>query len=483
MANPRVITSYRVRYVLVGRHIVEDCIVDVAGGRIVAVRHSEESSKTEEAMQVSRPTPIDLGDVALVPGLVNAHSHAFQRAIRGHTEVLSAEHPEDDFWSWRTKMYEAAETFTPEQIEAVSALAFLEMALGGITTVGEFHYIHHQPGGAPYDDPNELAHRVIRSAERVGIRIALLRVAYARGGFGKEASSGQMRFVEPDVDTYLERLEGLRNHYDKSPLVEVGLAPHSIRAVPSGWLRRLGEYARDQDLPLHIHACEQRAELEESLAEYGKTPIEAFADMGILDDRHTLVHATHLSAAELDLMEEHRPTVCACPTTERNLGDGFLPALALARRKVPISLGSDSHTVIDLWEEMRLVEYHERLRLERRNVLAGELEGHRLLDEDERYWPTARMLFPMGTLNGARSLRMPVGSLDPGAFADFVTVDLDHISLIGTSAQTLLADMTLSMPAGAVKDVFVGGRRVVEDGRHPEQEAIIARYRLALENL
>lgn len=483
MTNSLVVKRFRARYGLLGRRFVEDCIVEIAGGRILTIGSAEEFNKSKDAIQQTSPPIVDLGDVAIVPGLVNAHSHTFQRAIRGYTEYVPANDQADDFWSWRKAMYHAASSFTPEQVEAVAALAFLEMALSGITTVGEFHYVHHQPDGTPYTDPNELAHRVISAAEAVGVRIALLRVAYARGGFEKEVAPPQRRFIEPDVETYLQRFDELGRHYARSPKVTVGLAPHSIRAVSSDWLEAIHAYAQEWDLPVHIHACEQRDEIKESLKEFGRTPIEVFADLGLLDERLTLVHATHLSQRDLLIMEEARPTVCACPTTERNLGDGFLPALELSKRKIPICLGSDSHTVIDLWEEMRLVEYHERLRFERRNVLAAALEAQRLVGKDEEFLPTARMLFPMGTLNGARSLRLPVGSLEPGAFADFLTVDLDHISLIGTSARTLLADMALSMPPGAIKDVFVAGARVVEDGRHPEQEAIIARYRREVADL
>ncbi|AWV90398.1 formimidoylglutamate deiminase [Bradymonas sediminis] len=399
-------------------------------------------------------TRVDLGNVAVVPGLVNAHSHAFQRGIRGKTEYLVPGREAEDFWTWRQAMYAAALGYEADKVQQVSKLAFMEMALSGISTVGEFHYLHHQPDGQPYADPNELANRVIAAAKEVGIRIALLRVGYNRAGFGRAAEDEQRRFVEDDVDTYLARLGDLRTRWQDDPLVTVGLAPHSIRAVPENWLRAMGEYAAAEDLALHIHACEQRREIDESLAEYGRAPIAALAEMGLLSERLSIVHGTHLADAEYDLLADARPSIVACPTTERNLGDGFLPAKKLVERGVPICLGSDSHTNIDLWEEMRLVEYHERLRYEKRNVLASAKTPR-----------TADVLWPMGAQNGARALRIPAGTFAPGNHADFVAVDLEHITLLGSDADSLLPNMILSMTPGAVRDVFVGGEKIVEGGR------------------
>ncbi|MFP4597122.1 MAG: formimidoylglutamate deiminase [Persicimonas sp.] len=456
-------TFYHARYILNGFEWLEDAYLSVENGRIDGVH----PTKNELPVQCEPGQTVELGEVALVPGLVNAHSHAFQRGIRGKTEYLVADREEEDFWSWREEMYRAALGYDADRVEEVSRLAFLEMALSGITSVGEFHYLHHQPDGTPYGDPNELANRVIRAARDVGIRIALLRVGYHRGGFEQPAESAQRRFVEPDVDTYLSRADALRSTWEDEPTVTVGLAPHSIRAVPSPWLQAASDYADQHDLPLHIHACEQRREIDESRREYGMAPVEVFEDLGMLSERLTLVHGTHLSEEELDLLGERRPTVCACPTTERNLGDGFLPALELAKRRVPVALGSDSHTNIDLWEEMRLVEYHERLRYERRNVLATQLAESVLGPGGDRRLPTANALWPMGTLDGARSLGLQAGRLQPGCLADFVAIDLDHITLVGTTRETLLADITLSMTPGAVRDVFVGGEQIVEDGRHP----------------
>lgn len=435
------------------RHIIVDGVprqgweLEVDGDRITRVGPIEDDLGGADV--------IELGEVALAPGLVNAHSHAFQRAIRGHTEWLRAGRADEDFWTWREAMYGAALSYSPEEVEAVASRAYKEMVRTGITHVGEFHYLHHDKDGSPYEDPNELAHRVIKAARDAGLRITLLRVAYNRAGFQRATDPMQRRFVEPDTDTYIERLEALDTAYQDDPFVTVGLAPHSIRAVPESWLRELSAYAASQDKPLHIHACEQRAEIKQSIAEYGRTPLEVFRDVGLFEATSTLVHATHLSERELGLLSESGAYVCACPTTERNLGDGFLPALALMQRGVPICLGSDSHATIDLWEELRLVEYHERLRYERRNVLAqtwpvwfGEEDGER--------WDVARLLWPMGNAHGARALGSR-GVLEVDAAADFVAVDLEHYSIAGASEASLLSDVVLALKPDAVKGVWVGG--------------------------
>ncbi len=457
---------FRARYILDGLDFVEGGALDVVGGQICALHRSQEAAGFDGLLDRSIEV-IELGNVALVPGLLNVHSHSFQRAIRGRTEFCDPARPDDDFWTWRERMYDAALSFSPEQIEATAALAFLEMALGGITSVGEFHYVHHQPDGTPYGDPNELAHRIVAAAHSVGIRICLLRVAYARAGFGASLDPRQRRFIEPDCDSYLERFEHLHDHYKGVESTTFGLAPHSIRAVPRDWLDAITSYGANTKFPVHIHACEQRAELLQAQAEYRLSPIELLDEVGLLNARTTIVHATHLTAHDLDLLEKTRPTICACPTTERNLGDGFLPARELNERQIKVALGSDSQTTIDIFEEMRLVEYHERLRHERRNILATR-------DHD---YSTARALWPMATRNGARALDLAAGILAPNHVADFTTLDLNNISLIGATKETLLSALTLSMPASAVRDVYVAGKAVIERGRHPQQDAIIAQYR------
>lgn len=451
-------TRYRARYVVRDGDVLEDAVVEVRDGRVHSVTGADEGGDGAT----------DLGEVALVPGRANAHSHAFQRAIRGRTEYLEADRTEDDFWSWREKMYRAALSFDADAIETVARLVFLEMLAAGFTTVGEFHYVHHDRSGDPYRNPNELARRVIRAAEAVGLRINLLRTAYERSGYQTERNPRQRRFLESDLETYLDRFSKLADFAEGREGVSVGLAPHSIRAVPAEWLEGIGAFARKRELPVHIHASEQRGELRQSREEYGTTPIEAFDELGLLSAQLTIVHATHATDREIALLGDRGCTVCACPTTERNLGDGFLPARALLEHGVPICIGTDSHANIDPWEEMRLVEYHERLRHERRNVLAETL----VADGPGGRLETARAVWPMGGRNGALALGMQPATLRKGDPADFLAVDLGDHALAGTTRETLLSDLTFSISNGAVRDVFVGGEQVIEGREHAEREAI-----------
>ena len=450
---------YRARLVLTSEGVVRNGVIRVEGSKIAGVeRHG--------------PFDVDLGDVAVVPGLVNAHSHAFQRVIRGKTEFVRSSRLHDDVWSWRNLMFSAASSIDPQSMVAVSRMAFLEMALSGITHVGEFHYIHSQADGTPYPDPNELGHRVIQSARDVGLRITLLKVAYARGGFRRDPEPHQRRFIESDVTRFLQGVEALSSHHAGDPFVGVGLAPHSIRAVPGDWLRRIAEFSEATGKVLHVHACEQRREIEEARSEYGASPIAVFQRLGLLTSRTTIVHGTHLEPGDLDLLEACGPTVCACPTTERNLGDGFLPAFALFQRGIPVSLGSDSQAQIDLWEDCRLVEYHERLLKESRNVLAAT----RATDgsKEECQLNTADALWPLLNAHGGRSLGLDVSpGLTAQTPADFITIDLRDPSVAGTSPEALKADLVFSLRPHAIRDVFVGGNAIVRNGTHALQQEII----------
>ena len=404
------------------------------------------------------PGAMALGAVALVPGQVNAHSHAFQRLIRGRTEYVRAGQEEEDFWSWRHHMYQVALTLDEGALDQVARQVFREMLLCGITTVGEFHYVHHQPDGTPYKDPNELAHVVIQAARAVGIRVVLLRVAYERAGFGKPADQMQRRFAEPDVHTYLERVHALAQAWEGTPGVGVGVAPHSIRAVSAGWLGAITA-GRPTHSVLHIHANEQREEVAQSLEEYGQRPVEVLQRLGVLGPETTLVHATHLSDQELGAIASSGSRVCACPSTERNLGDGFLPAKALVERGVEICLGSDSHTMVDPWEEMRLVEYHERLRFERRNVLFEAAGGA------ERREP-ATLLWKVGSEHGGASLGVKTGRIQKGWAADLVALDLEHPSILGADVTSLSSAIVFSAKPGAVRHVWACGRWCVQEGEH-----------------
>lgn len=408
-----------------------------------------------------------LGNRAVLPGFVNAHSHAFQRVLRGRTEYRTT-NGKDSFWTWREMMYSAAARLTPEDVYDASRMAFLEMALSGITAVGEFHYLHHAPDGSPYGDPNLLAKQVVRAANDVGLRIALLRVAYARSGFETETNPQQRRFIEKDPEVYLNNLEclakELRDSDDKTAWI--GVAPHSVRAVPLDYLKQVIAAANSRDLPVHMHVAEQPAEVAACIKEYGRSPVALLETEGLLSKRFTAVHAIHVTPKAVNMLAKTGAAVCACPTTERNLGDGVVPADSYFQQNVPVCLGSDSHVQIDLLEDARELEYHLRLQKLERVVLAA----------DEEQSALAAKLFECATVNGANSIGAPGGRLEDGRPADFFTVDLDDPSIAGATQDTLLSAIIFSLSRTAIKEVVVGGKRIVEDGKHKDQEDIMGRF-------
>ena len=438
--------------VYIDGHFVSDrAIVCDGEGHIVQIVESDQVTDA-----------IRLKNRALLPGLVNAHSHAFQRVIRGRTEHRS-QSVTDSFWTWREQMYSAANRLEAEDIYAVSRMAFLEMTLTGITAVGEFHYIHHQFDGSAYSDPNILASAVIRAARDVGIRIAVLRVAYARAGFEKEPNPQQIRFIENSPDTYLKHFEQLLDAPElKDGMAWAGIAPHSVRAVPLDYLKTIIAFANERELPVHMHVAEQPAEVSACIEEYGRSPVALLDTEGLLSPRFTAVHAIHVTPKAIGAMARAGAMVCACPTTERNLGDGIVPVDAYFDAGVPVSLGTDSQIQIDLLEDARELEYHLRLQKMERNVLA----------------PQA--LFDCATIHGAKSIGFPGGKLGPGSAADFFTVDLDDPSIAGSSHENLLASIVFSLSRSAVRDVVVAGKRIVEEGKHRDQEAIVETFKHGL---
>ena len=380
---------------------------------------------------------------ALLPGLVNGHSHAFQRVLRGRTEhrtfeehaqngvrreqvpdilggarrALCASRERDSFWTWRERMYHAANRLSPEALYHASRMAFLEMLLGGITTAGEFHYVHHGAGGAAYADRNELALHVIRAARDIGLRIALLRTAYVRSGWGKPAEPGQARFLTPRVEDFIADTEALRAALaENEGQAWVGVAPHSLRAVPLAYLQEVAEYARRRQMPLHMHVSEQPADVEACLAEYNLRPVELLERNGLLDSRFTAVHAIHVTGEEISSLARAAAIVCACPTTERNLGDGTVPADQLLHAGVRISLGSDSNVQINLLEDARELEYHLRMvKLERAVLVFDEPAQNEVRREPVRRTLCASThLFACATEAGAASLGASGGVLEAG---------------------------------------------------------------------
>jgi len=354
--------------------------------------------------------------------------------------------PGDDFWSWRESMYAAAEALDPRGMRAVAEECFDAGRRAGYTAVGEFHYVHHRPDGTPYEEPNELALAVIDGARAVGVRIVLLMAAYARGGAGRGPTAAQRRFCDRSVEAYLSRVERLAAAVAGDPLVTVGYAPHSLRAVPADWLAEIARHASGTGYPLHIHAAEQPREVAESLEEFGLRPIEHLQNCGVLGPAATVVHATHVSPVELDLLAQTGSTVCACPTTEANLGDGFLPAADLWERRVPVSLGADSNVRLDPFEEARETEGCARRQSGRRNVLVAEGDAG-----------PAPSLWRCLTDHGARSLGLAAPGIVAGAPADLVALDLQHPEIRSVEPRDLAAAVLFSGTAALVRETWVAG--------------------------
>ncbi len=419
------------------RHtLIPDLLLDARGA------HSGTGITVEDGRVIEIGPALDgerLPGRALAPGFVNAHSHAFQRGLRGRVEHAAPDHPHDDFWTWRERMYALAESLGPISIWEVSKKCYREMLRAGYTSVAEFHYVHHRPDGQPYEDPNALAKAVAEAAEEAGIRLMLLPVAYARGGIP--------RFRDAEVERFLERFDALRGWAKERQLLEVGVAAHSVRAVPRGWLEKIGEYAHRDALPLHVHADEQPREIEVCEKEHGMRPLELLAATGFLGFRTVVVHATHADERELGLLAEHGSWVCACPTTEGNLGDGFLPAKRILELEIGLCVGSDSHVRLDPFEELREIETGARRLSGRRNVLIPPGEDS----------PTPWLLRA-----GWQRER-----LEPGDPADFVEIDLEHPAVADVEDRDLPSALVFGAGSGVVAASWVAGHRVyARDGEN-----------------
>jgi formimidoylglutamate deiminase len=369
-------------------------------------------------------------------------------------------------------MYRAAAFVSPEDLYDAARATFLEMVCAGVTVVGEFHYLHRDRDGKAYADQNLLSKQVIAAAQSVGLRICLLRTAYFRAGFGRPLHPGQKRFYE-SAEEYRENLEALASSYRDVAGVTVGAAPHSIRAVPMEDLSQIAEFARSHGrLPLHMHISEQVGENASCEAEYGVTPVALMARRGILTERTTLVHAIHLTGDEMVAVAKSGATICSCPTTERNLGDGIFPADEAARLGIPVAFGTDSQAQIDLLEDARELEYHLRLRDEQRGILDGAARPTWVSPE-----PIESSLYAAASANGYAALGLAGGRLAPGEPADFFTVDLNDLSILGADAGSLASQAVFALSKSAIRDVAVQGELILVDGEHRQAEEIRARYR------
>jgi formiminoglutamate deiminase len=393
--------------------------------------------------EVAAGAPAQPGDERLdglvFAGFANVHSHAFHRALRGRTHDVGG-----TFWTWRDAMYQVASRLDPDSYRQLATAVYAEMALAGITCVGEFHYLHHPAAGGRYDDPNAMAGALRDAADAAGVRLTLLDACYLRGGLSDDGSAlppdgVQRRFVDTDVDAWAERVSQLV----PTPTYRIGVAAHSLRAVPNEALQRIVAAAAGR--PLHVHVSEQPAENAQVRAAYGATPVEMLAASGALGPATVAVHATHLTDRDVELLAGSGAGVCLCPTTERDLADGIGPGAALASAGVSITLGSDQHAVVDVFEEARAVELHERLVTHRRGHFSGEA------------------LVAMMTTAGHAALGWPeAGRIAPGAVADLVAVRTDSVRTAGARPEQLMFAAT----AADVHAVVNAGRVVVRDGAH-----------------
>ena len=417
----------------------------------------------------------------VLPGLVNAHSHAFQRAIAGMTEqASSAAGSQDNFWSWRDRMYSVANRVSPEQLESIAALLYAELLQAGYTQVCEFHYLHTDLAGKQYANPLDMSLALVRAAQRVGIGITLLPTLYMRSGFAATGlGANQMRFASTP-ESIFRLCEGIQKHADQH-LVSTGLALHSLRAVGPSALFEATAYAESQQMPIHIHVAEQTAEVADCIAVHGQRPVQWLLNHAALDASWNLVHATHTTPTELQGVQSSGASIVLCPTTEANLGDGVFDLPSYAAVQGNWSIGSDSHVTRSWQEELRLLEYSQRLTLRLRNVAAGTGTGTSTTAESES--SSAVALFNAAVAGGAAASGQRVGGLAVGNRADFAVLDPTASALLGVPSRYLLDAMVFSSPDARPSEVYVAGRRVVRSGKTEKWQGLADDFSNAMRSL
>ncbi|MFO0996661.1 MAG: formimidoylglutamate deiminase [Alphaproteobacteria bacterium] len=430
--------------------------MDVSAGRIARIEPG------------TRPEPGDERHGHAVPGLPNLHSHAFQRAMAGLAERRGP--GADSFWTWRQAMYGFVDRLEPDDVEAIAGQAFMEMLETGFTRVAEFHYLHHDPAGRAYRDIAEMATRIAAAAAATGIGLTLLPVFYAHGGFGGQATADAQRRFVTDVERFARLQDGCEKAIRSLDGAVLGVAPHSLRAVTPEELRQVA--ALGSDGPVHIHVAEQMKEVEDCLAWSGARPVEWLLEHAAVDSRWCLVHATHVTPSERSAIAASGAVVGLCPITEANLGDGIFDAARYREAGGQYGIGSDSNVLIDAAEEMRLLEYGQRLSMRGRNLLSSVGRPS-----------TGRTMIDDALTGGARATGASPASLAVGAPADILTLDPMHSALIGRTGDALLDGWIFASRASPIDRVWRAGRMVVADGRHVTRDAIEARYRTTIERL
>jgi formimidoylglutamate deiminase len=404
--------------------------------------------------KIASDTPPDAGDERhklAIPGIASLHSHAFQRGMAGLAETRGS--VADTFWTWRETMYRFALAMTPEEAEAVATLLYVEMLERGFTRAGEFHYLHHDRDGKPYANLAEMAERIVGAATASGIGLTLLPTFYAHGSFGGAAPhDGQRRFV-CSIDLFAKLLTASREAARVLPGANVGIAPHSLRAVAPDELLDIVPLAEGG--PVHIHAAEQTREVDDCVAWSGKRPVEWLLENAPVDQRWCLIHATHMTATETEVLARRGAVAGLCPVTEASLGDGIFPAREFVAAGGQFGIGTDSNVLVGVADELRQLEYAQRLKKRERNVLSGSLGTS-----------TGRVMFDAALAGGGQALAQAVVGLQEGARADIVTLDTDHPSLAGRRGDAMLDGWIFAAGSNAISCVWASGNKVVEGGRH-----------------
>ena len=408
-----------------------------------------------------------------LPGFQNAHSHAFQYAMAGLAEHLPANRNSDDFWSWRELMYRLAQKITPEQFESVATMAYSEMLRSGITAVVEFHYLHHDSGGKPYSQLAEMAHRLISAAETAGIHLTLLPVFYQLGGFSEAPRPNQARFISSTIDDYARLYDATKNaSHSRSDLV-VGIGVHSLRAVKAEDV--IKAFALDPSAVAHLHVAEQKREVVDCIKHLGARPVTWLMDNLPINHRFSLIHATHTEPVELKRLAKAGATVVICPSTEGNLGDGLINLPLYRENKGQIAIGTDSQVGLNPFEELRWLDYSQRLHLLKRNILClpGEDSGTVALTET---WRHGRL--SMGLFESAR-----VGPFAIGSSFDAAIIDTNHPILVGKPVSRRLSAITYGGDPSVLIGVMRRGKWVIRHGQHTHQAKILENYKRAINTL
>jgi formimidoylglutamate deiminase len=439
--------------------------------RDVAIAISLDGTIASVAAGVLRGDSVALAGPVL-PGMTNLHSHAFQYAMAGLAETRSPS-GEDHFWSWRETMYRFLARLTPDDVEAIAAQLYVALLKGGFTAVVEFHYLQADIAGAPYADPAEMAWRILGAARQAGIARTILPSLYRHGGFSRPPGEGQRRFLLP-AESVIEIIAALRREAASDPLLRVGAAPHSLRAVT---VEELGAFAAavrhdDADAPLHIHAAEQPREVEDCLAATGQRPVARLLAHLPLDRRWCVIHATHMDAAETAALAATGAVAGLCPTTEGNLGDGVFPFLGWRAAGGAFGIGTDSHVGTDAAGELRMLEYAQRLRHLRRAVGASPEQPS-----------SGTALWSAAASSGAQAAAQPIGAIAPGCRADLVVLDASHPMLAGRDGAAIADTLVFAPAPGLVRDVYVAARRMITGGRHAAEDAIAARFAATMRRL